>query len=308
MRHFISVNQLSESEIFSIMKTAEYYQDNNFQFNRQLFAANLFFEPSTRTKNSFTVAEKKLGLEVLDFHSEASSTQKGETLYDTVKTFESIGADLVVIRHEADAWIEELDSKINIPIINAGAGKKEHPTQCLLDLLTIYQEYNRFKGLKVVIAGDIKHSRVAKSNAMVLKKLGATVYLSAAPGYVDETMDFPYISMDEAAETCDVVMLLRIQHERHDGQLTGTENYLANYGLTKEREKRMRPHAIILHPAPVNRGVEIDSDLVECERSRIFKQMSNGVYIRMAIISKILNEWGIRNETAFEKRKTLAAN
>lgn len=254
------------------------------------------------------MAEKKLGLQVLDFHSEASSTQKGETLYDTVKTFESIGADLIVIRHEADAWIEELDSKIKVPIINAGAGKKEHPTQCLLDLLTIYQEYNRFKGLKVVIAGDIKHSRVARSNAMVLKRLGAAVSLSAAPGYVDESMNFPYISMDEAAETCDVVMLLRIQHERHDGRMINTENYLANYGLTKEREKRMKPHAIILHPAPVNRDVEIDSDLVECERSRIFKQMSNGVYIRMAIISKILNEWGIRNETAFEKRKTLAAN
>ncbi|PAV29932.1 aspartate carbamoyltransferase [Virgibacillus profundi] len=307
MRHFITVNQLSAEEIFLLIKTAESYQETNFQINQQLFAANLFFEPSTRTKSSFVVAEKKLGLEVLDFHAETSSTEKGESLYDTAKTFESIGADMLVVRHQSDTWMDELDSNIKIPIINAGAGKEEHPTQCLLDLLTIYQEYGRFDGLNVLISGDIKHSRVAHSNAFALKKLGAKVFISAAPGFEDNTLGFPHISMDDAIKFCDVVMLLRVQHERHKHTLE-TMEYLENYGLTKEREKQMKKHAIILHPAPVNRGVEIDSDLVECDRSRIFKQMSNGVFIRMAIITKILTEWGILNENSIEKCQTVIAN
>ncbi|GAB3067815.1 aspartate carbamoyltransferase catalytic subunit [Virgibacillus ainsalahensis] len=303
MRHFISVNQLTTEEIIQILETAERYRENGFQLEKQLFAANLFFEPSTRTKMSFTVAQKKMGMEVLDLHSEASSTQKGESLYDTVKTFEAIGANLLVIRHESDAWIEELGENLSIPVVNAGAGQAEHPTQCLLDLLTIYQEYGSFKDLNVVIAGDIRHSRVARSNAYALRALGAKVSFSAAVGFEDMTMEFPYISMDKAVETSDVIMLLRIQHERHEIDASDTSNYLENYGLTKEREKRMKKHAIILHPAPVNRGVEIDSELVECDRSRIFKQMENGVYIRMAIITKLLNKWGIINENIIEKCK-----
>ncbi|MUK89512.1 aspartate carbamoyltransferase catalytic subunit [Ornithinibacillus sp. L9] len=300
MRHFISLTQLTNQEIYDCLDLAEAYRMGRIPLKEKLFAANLFFENSTRTKMSFAVAERKLGMDILDFHVEASSVRKGESLYDTAKTFEAIGADLIVIRHEADDWFQQLDQKVSVPIINAGAGKAEHPTQCLLDLLTIYQEFGRFEDLQIVIVGDIKHSRVAKSNAFALQRLGAKVYLSAAPGYVDEELDFPYISMDEAARICDVVMLLRIQHERHEHQLT-TTNYLTKFGLTKDREKEMKQHAIILHPAPVNRGVEIDSDLVECDRSRIFKQMNNGVYIRMAIIALMLNEWGITNEYTLEK-------
>src|SRR5699024_10988208 len=138
MQHFISVDQLSEIDIFNLIKKAESYRKHEYQINQQLFAANLFFEPSTRTKTSFIVAERKLGLEVLDFHPEASSVQKGESLYDTVKTFEAIGANMLVIRHEDDHWYEEVEG-LSIPVINAGAGKVEHPSQCLLDLLTIYQ-------------------------------------------------------------------------------------------------------------------------------------------------------------------------
>ncbi len=301
MKHFISVNQLSNEEIFNTIELAEQYRHRNFKVNDQYFVANLFFEPSTRTKMSFVVAQRKLGLEVLDFHPEQSSVQKGESLYDSVKTFEAIGAQLLVIRHEEDEWFKEIIDNVNIPIINAGAGKTEHPTQCMLDLLTIYQEFGSFQGLNIAIAGDIKHSRVAHSNAEAFSKLGANVYLCSAPEYVDSTLDYPYISIDEAVKKCDVIMLLRIQHERHD-QFSNHENYLEAYGLTKEREKQMLDHAIILHPAPINRGVEIDSDLVECDRSRIFKQMSNGVYMRMAIMTQLLTNWGIIHEDTIAKR------
>ncbi|WP_427902210.1 aspartate carbamoyltransferase catalytic subunit [Ornithinibacillus xuwenensis] len=275
-----------------LLDSASSFQKNSPTFSKQIFAANLFFEPSTRTKMSFIVAQKKLGLEILDFQADFSSLLKGESLYDTVKTFESIGADVAVIRHEADDWITELSTGINIPIINAGAGKAEHPTQCMLDLLTLYQEFGSFENVKVVIVGDIIHSRVAKSNALALQRLGAKVYLSAAPGYEDNSLDFPYVTIDEAVKLCDALMLLRIQHERHDTQYK-TMDYLENYGLTKQRENAMRNHAIILHPAPINRGVEIEDELVECSRSRIFKQMSNGVYVRMAILNHVLKEWGI---------------
>lgn len=304
MRHFISINQLTADEIMNLFETADRYRYRGYELKQQRFAANLFFEPSTRTKSSFIIAQRKLGMEVLDFHTETSSVKKGESLYDTAKTFESIGANLLVVRHQSESWFEKIRGNISIPMINAGAGTAEHPTQCLLDLMTIYQEYRTFKDLKVVISGDIKHSRVAQSNAYALKALGAKVYFSAAPGFEASSLDFPYISIDKAVSSCDVLMLLRIQHERHHENLTTDQHYLENYGLTKEREKQMKKHAIILHPAPINRGIEIDSDLVECERSRIFKQMENGVYIRMAIITNILQEWGILNENSIEKCET----
>lgn len=306
MRHFISVSQLTEENIFTLLETAEQIRHEQVKVNQQIFAANLFFEPSTRTKMSFIVAQKKLGLEDLDFHCSRSSVQKGESLYDTARTFESIGAQLLVIRHPADTWIDQINTNINIPVINGGAGKEEHPTQCMLDLLTIYQEYGYLKGLNIVIAGDIKHSRVARSNANALKRLGVNVYLCAAPGFEDHTLSFPYVTMDKAVELCDVLMLLRVQHERHE-QTIHLGEYLQHFGLTQEREQRMKRHAIILHPAPINRGVEMDTELVECERSRIYKQMNNGVYMRMAIMMKLLQEWGMIHEHAVEKRQTFTA-
>ena len=185
---------------------------------------------------------------------------------------------------------------MNIPVINAGAGKKEHPTQSLLDAMTIYEEFNTFEGLKVVISGDVKHSRVARSNAAFLSKLGAKLYISSPAEYTDTDLPYPVISMDEAVEIADVLMLLRIQNERHASVHVTDVNYLQGYGLTKQREQSMKPGSIIMHPGPVNRGVEIDSDMVECPRSRIFKQMSNGVYVRMATIMSQLLEWGIIHE------------
>jgi len=300
MEHFISASQWSAERIYQFLETAEAHRNDRIRIKQQVFAANLFFEPSTRTLMSFIIAQRKLGLEVLDFHPESSSVQKGESLYDTAKTFESLGANLLVIRHQADTWIDEFSASLSIPIINAGAGTLEHPTQSLIDLDTIYQEFGKFKGMNVVIVGDIRHSRVARSNAIALQKLGANVYLSAAPGYEDPNLDLPYITIDEAVEICDVVMLLRIQHERHNEYTNPLLNYHEDFGLTVDRERRMKKDAIIMHPGPVNRNVEIASSLVECERSRIFKQMANGVHVRTAIMVTLLKEWGIIHENSIE--------
>lgn len=298
MEHFISANQLSTEEIHQLLQTAEQHREHDVHIAKKVFAANLFFEPSTRTLMSFIIAQRKLGIEVLDFNPQSSSVQKGESLYDTAKTFESLGADLLVIRHSSDHWVDEFNSSISVPIINAGAGTLDHPTQCMIDLDTIYQEFGSFEGLNVVIVGDIRHSRVAHSDAVALQKLGANVYLSAAPGFEDPTLDLPYISIDEAVEMCDVVMLLRIQHERHNEYTDPMLNYHQCYGLTTEREKRMKKDAIIMHPGPVNRNVEIASSLVECNRSRIFKQMANGVHVRSAIMVTLLKDWGIIDENS----------
>lgn len=301
-KHFISVEDISATEIIALLDNAATLRKQEIKINKQLFAANLFFEPSTRTKTSFLVAEKRLGMEQLDFQPELSSMNKGETLYDTVKTFEAIGTDVFIIRHNDDNWAEALIPHVSVPIINAGAGKKDHPTQSLLDAATIYQEFGYFKDLNIVIAGDIKHSRVAHSNAQMLSKLGAKVQVSGAPEFMDEQWEYPYVPIDEAVEIADVLMLLRIQHERHEQDISTTENYLQLFGLTIEREQRMKDRAIVLHPGPVNRGVEIDSTLVEAKRSRIFKQMNNGVFIRMAVLQKQLLKWGIINENHLEKR------
>ncbi|RCW70779.1 aspartate carbamoyltransferase catalytic subunit [Saliterribacillus persicus] len=307
MNHFVSMQQLSEYELLQLVKKADGISKSGMKpLKEQYFGANLFYEPSTRTKMSFIVAQKKLGIEVLDFMSDQSSVKKGESLYDTARTFESIGASFIVIRHPAENVAKQLADQLSIPVINAGDGTGEHPTQSLLDLVTIYQEFQRLSGLKIAIVGDVKHSRVARSNAIALNKLGANVVLCSMDDWKDESLPFPYLSIDEAVETCDVVMLLRIQHERHDQKtLMHTSSYLKEYGLTLEREKKMKDHAIIMHPAPVNRGVEIDSALVECEKSRIFKQMKNGVAARMAVISSLLEQGGKYNENHFNKRNAI---
>ncbi|MGG0737929.1 aspartate carbamoyltransferase catalytic subunit [Niallia taxi] len=292
MENLLTTSELTVPEIQEILKCAQAFAEGKeWKPEKQLFLANLFFEPSTRTKCSFEVAERKLGLEVIPFETTTSSVVKGETLYDTIRTLESIGVNGVVIRHKEDNYFQELIGKIKIPVINAGDGCGNHPTQSLLDLLTIKQEFQSFQGLKVSIIGDIRHSRVARSNADALTRLGANVVFSGPKEWFDDSMlqEASYEDVDTAIETSDVVMLLRIQHERHDGSTSWTsEEYHQMYGLTKERERRMKPGSIIMHPAPVNRDVEIADELVECERSRIFKQMENGVFIRMAVLKRSL--------------------
>ncbi|OKL37386.1 aspartate carbamoyltransferase catalytic subunit [Domibacillus mangrovi] len=292
MKNIVSIRDLHKDEILLILMQAQKFAEGEvWSPNEKLFVANLFFEASTRTKTSFEMAERKMGLNVIPFDVGSSSVLKGETLYDTVRTMEAIGVNAVVIRHEEDAYYDELVGHINIPVINAGDGCGQHPTQCLLDLLTIQQEFGSFEGLNIGIVGDIRHSRVARSNAEALQRLGANVKFSGPPEWFEEEFmkSSGFVEIDKLIEQVDVLMLLRIQHERHQVASTMTkEEYHLRFGLTEERERRMKDGSIIMHPAPVNRDAEIADSLVECERSRIFKQMENGVYVRMAVLKEVL--------------------
>ncbi|PSL50750.1 aspartate carbamoyltransferase [Salsuginibacillus halophilus] len=282
-RHLWTLMEMDEGDILDLLNLAKRYKEGlGPELEDQPAVANLFFEPSTRTKMSFEMAEKRLGLSTLDFSADHSSAQKGESLYDTAKTLEAIGAGALVIRHGEERYFDQLNS-LSIPVINGGDGCGHHPTQSLLDLFTIEETFGGFRGLHIVVAGDITHSRVARSNIEVLKRLGARVSVTGPPSFAPGSET--YIPMDEACRKADVLMLLRVQHERHtDGAGFSAEAYHKAYGLTKRREKEMKPGSIIMHPAPVNRGVEIDADLVETDRSRIFTQMENGVYTRMAVL------------------------
>jgi aspartate carbamoyltransferase catalytic subunit len=307
MNHLLTTSDLSVREIYEILESAKNFaKGEQWSPIKPIFVANLFYEVSTRTKSSFEVAERRLGLSVIPFETSTSSVVKGETLYDTVKTLESIGINAIVIRHQQENYFNELLGKINIPIINGGDGCGHHPTQSLLDLFTIHQEFGGFEGLKVAMIGDIKHSRVARSNADALVRLGAKVVSSGPEYWFDNEImkECPYEHIDEAISTADVVMLLRVQHERHDSkQGFSKEDYHRRFGLTVAREKMMKSSSIILHPAPVNRDVEIADELVECSRSRIFKQMENGVYIRMAVLKRaLMNIEGV-SKNDYQKRE-----
>lgn len=288
IENLVSMKDLSVEQIIAILEQAKAFREGAASSLKNKYTmSNLFFEPSTRTKMSFEVAERKLGLTVIPFESGFSSTLKGETLYDTVKVLEAIGIDAVVVRHEQNNFFEELVGKTKVAIINGGDGTGNHPTQSLLDIFTIWEEFGTVQNKTITIVGDIAHSRVAKSNADALSRLGAKVQFVCPPEWQG---DFNCIhDFDEVIESSDVVMLLRVQHERHEvSGIFSKEDYHQTYGLTVERERKMKDGAIIMHPAPFNRDVEIASELVECDRSRIFKQMENGVYVRMAITEMIL--------------------
>ncbi|EMW5330300.1 aspartate carbamoyltransferase catalytic subunit [Enterococcus faecalis] len=296
LKHLLTAEALTDREVMGLIRRAgEFKQGAKWHpEERQYFATNLFFENSTRTHKSFEVAEKKLGLEVIEFEASRSSVQKGETLYDTVLTMSAIGVDVAVIRHGKENYYDELiqSKTIQCSIINGGDGSGQHPTQCLLDLMTIYEEFGGFEGLKVAIVGDITHSRVAKSNMQLLNRLGAEIYFSGPEEWYDHQFDVygQYVPLDEIVEKVDVMMLLRVQHERHDGKESfSKEGYHLEYGLTNERATRLQKHAIIMHSAPVNRDVELADELVESLQSRIVAQMSNGVFMRMAILEAILH-------------------
>lgn len=289
MKNLFRLQDLTNEEIMQLIYDAKDFKEgkSNFNLNGKIIA-NLFFENSTRTQYSFNVAEEKLGMKVITFNAQSSSLNKGETFYDTIKVFESFLIDGLVIRHSQDEYYKELTG-LNIPIINAGDGKKDHPSQCLLDLYTIYEEFGYFEGLKVCIIGDIKHSRVAHSNIEVMTRLGMKCYTSGPLEYKEDI--YEYIDFEECLSQMDIIMLLRVQNERHSSKMTlSNDEYFAQYGLTKKRVEKMKDHAIIMHPAPFNRGVEIASDVVECDKSRIFKQMTNGVFCRQAILKRSFEE------------------
>lgn len=288
-RSLLGLQQLDADEILSILDRAAYWEQHAEKVHDKLkgkFAANMFFENSTRTRFSFEVAEKRLGAEVINFSAAASSVQKGESIYDTVRTLESMGIDVGIIRLKPIGVLAELAERIKVPLINAGDGNNEHPTQALLDLYTMRKQFGDIRGLNVAIVGDILHSRVARSNLYALRKLGAKVNFCAPTNMVAPELDAPYISIDEALKA-DVIMMLRVQLERHEkGMIASAEQYREQYGLTVERARQIASHAIIMHPAPVNRNVEIDDELVEHPQSRIFPQMENGVPVRMAVIER----------------------
>ncbi|MDR0690734.1 MAG: aspartate carbamoyltransferase catalytic subunit [Streptococcaceae bacterium] len=296
--HFVSVEDSSNEQVLLLLKRASAFKQGVLWKSpkKQIFAANLFFENSTRTHNSFHIAERKLGMDVLEFDVQTSSLQKGETLYDTVLTLSALGVDVVVIRSSVERYWDELlqSPRIACHIVNGGDGSGEHPSQCLLDLMTIQEEFGDFSGLKVAIVGDLVHSRVARSNMQMLTRFGAEVYFSGPKEWHHKEFDHYgwFLPLDELVSKIDVLMMLRVQHERHDGsQSFSKEEYHQAYGLTEKRAKRLPDKAIIMHPAPVNRDVEIANSLVESAKSRIVEQMRNGVYARMAILEAVMSGW-----------------
>ncbi|MCE5167859.1 aspartate carbamoyltransferase catalytic subunit [Paenibacillus profundus] len=290
-RSLLGLKDLSKQEIESILDRAAYWEQQPIKVNdvlRHKFVANMFFENSTRTRCSFEVAEKRLGAEVINFTAAASSVEKGESIYDTVRTLESMGMDAGVIRLKPVGLLEQIAERVKMPLVNAGDGINEHPTQALLDIYTIRKHFGQLSGLNVAIVGDVEHSRVARSNLWALRKFGAQVSFCAPDNMRTHDLDVPYVTMNEALQA-DVVMMLRVQLERHESNmLSSAEQYRSGYGLTLERVAQMKSHAIIMHPAPVNRNVEIDDSVVECEQSRIFDQMANGVPIRMAVLERAM--------------------
>ncbi|CAJ1185550.1 aspartate carbamoyltransferase catalytic subunit [Companilactobacillus nantensis] len=313
MKNILSMSQLSNQEVYSLIDSAmEFKEGKKSAIGADKFAINLFFENSTRTKSSFQVAEMKLGMKEIEFEASTSSTTKGESLYDTIKTEESIGASVAIIRHSQDKYYEDLvnNHNLNIHIINGGDGTGQHPSQSLLDLMTIYEHFGKFEGLKVGIIGDLSHSRVAHSNAEILTRLGAQVSFGGLDAwYTPEFAEMgQHMSVDDLCQEMDVVMLLRVQHERlsaEENKNFSKADYFAKYGLNSDRVKMMKPDAMIMHPAPVNRGAEIADDVVECEKSYIFPQMANGVFMRMAMIEAVLEGEKADNETSDQKRQVV---
>ncbi|WP_373713871.1 aspartate carbamoyltransferase catalytic subunit [Streptococcus sp.] len=296
LKHLVTMETLSNEEVLGLIKRGIQFKKGevDIDHDRTYYASNLFFEDSTRTHKSFEMAELRLGMGMIDFDARTSSVNKGETLYDTILTMSALGVDICVIRHsEVDYYKQLIDSPtIQTSIVNGGDGSGQHPSQSLLDLMTIYEEFGGFEGLKIVIAGDITHSRVAKSNMQVLKRLGAEIFFTGPSQWYSEEFDVygQHVDIDDVIEEIDVLMLLRVQHERHDGNESfSKEGYNSQFGLTEARYKRLKDTAIVMHPAPVNRDVEIDDSLVEAPKARIVRQMTNGVFVRMAILEAVLN-------------------
>ena len=290
-RHLLGIEGLSAGDILTILDAAEPWIDFNRGARKAdgrlagLTQINAFFENSTRTLFSFEIAGKRLGAQVSNFHPAASSVRKGESLVDTALTLNAMRPDVMVIRHEAEGAAAEVAAIMDCPVINAGDGTGEHPTQALLDALTIRRRLGRLEGLKIAICGDVKHSRVAGSNLRSLPLLGAELRLVGPRTLLPERADLPlFTDMDEGISGCDVVMMLRIQRERMAEQVE-IDDFHAGYGLTRARLNKYAPDAIVMHPGPMNRGVEIDGELADDPaRSAILEQVELGVAVRMACL------------------------
>ena len=300
-KDLLSINDLTRDDIYLILDTAEAMREvgerpiKKVPTLRGRTIVNLFYEPSTRTRTSFEIAEKRLSADTLNIAVATSSVLKGETLVDTALNIEAMAPDMIVLRHASSGAGHLLSRICRSRIINAGDGMHEHPTQALLDAFTIREHKKRLDGLKVAIVGDLLHSRVLRSNVLLLTTLGACVWVSGPATRVPRGMDQLGIrvttSVDEAVADADVIMMLRIQQERMQGAyFPSIREYFTTFGMTRERVARAKPDVIIMHPGPMNRGVEIASDVADGPYSVILQQVANGVAVRMAVLYLLAGE------------------
>jgi aspartate carbamoyltransferase catalytic subunit len=300
-RHLLGIAELDPSEIDLILETAAAMKEigarpiKKVPTLRGRTIINLFFESSTRTRMSFELAEKRLSADTLGMTTSGSSVSKGETLSDTARTLEAMSPDMIVLRHHASGASHHLARYSRASIINAGDGMHEHPTQALLDALTIREHKQRLAGLRVAIVGDLAHSRVLRSNALLLTRLGATVVAcgpaTLIPAGLNRLGVAVTTTVDQAVEGADVVMMLRVQYERMSGlYLPSVREYFRLLGLTPQRLERAAPDVIVMHPGPMNRGVEIDSAVADGPWSVILDQVANGVAVRMAVLYLLAGE------------------
>ena len=297
--HLLSVEELSIPEINILLNKADFYADANKQrgkIEKTLKGSTvitLFFETSTRTKTSFELASKRLGADSIGINASASAIKKGETLIDTAMTLNAMHADILIVRHPDSGAVKLLSEKVNCAAINAGDGTHEHPTQALLDALTIKKNKKEIKGLNIAICGDVLHSRVARSNILLLSKLGAKINIIAPPTLIPKGIENLGVeifnNMEKGLVNCDIVMMLRLQTERMKGlYVPSTREYFKFYGLDHEKLKNAKKDALIMHPGPMNRGVEIDSSLADnLDRSVIHQQVEIGVAVRMACLEML---------------------
>jgi len=297
-RHLLGIEPLSPSDIQAILDTADGLREildrpiKKVPALRGKTVVNLFYEASTRTRSSFEIAERVLSADSLSIAAATSSVTKGETLLDTAKNLEAMNPDMVIMRHASSGAPHFLARHCRFSVVNAGDGAHEHPTQALLDALTMRQRRGRLKGLRVAIVGDILHSRVARSNLLLLTRMGASVVLCGPPTLVPpgiESLAQVTYRVDEAVEGADVVMMLRIQLERMSGGFfPTTREYFRQFGLSEERVRRAKKDVLIMHPGPMNRGVEIASEVADGPFSVILDQVTNGVAVRMAVLYLLL--------------------
>ena len=300
-KDLLSINELSKSEIISIINNANsYYNDNKISSKKKVLnnftQINLFFENSTRTQVSFEIAGTLLGANVVNFPFNNSSQSKGETLLDLAATLNSMNPDILIIRHPNSGAVQLISEKVDCPVVNAGDGNHEHPTQALLDILTIKKRIGRIDNLKIAICGDIAHSRVARSNIFCHKKLGNKIRVigpkTLIPKDIDKLGVQVFYNMIEGLRDIDVVMVLRLQKERMDGGYFSSEReYFHLYGLDDRKMKYAKPSAIIMHPGPMHRGIEIDGDLADnLDKSVITMQVEAGLAIRMSVLELLLKK------------------
>ena len=300
IKNLQSIKDLTVQDIENIINTAKLFKNNNKEQNKSIpilsgrTIINLFFEPSTRTLISFEIAAKRLGADIVNMNIEGSSLRKGETLSDTADTLNSMNPDLVIIRHSISGAINEISSRLKCPIISAGEGSIEHPTQALLDAFTIQDKGKNFKDIVVSICGDIEHSRVARSNYYLLKKMGAKIRFVAPEYFMPKNIqdfDVEYFdNLEKGIDASDVVMMLRIQKERIDNtELPSVDDYYQSFGLTYEKLKKAKNNVIVMHPGPINRNIEIESSLADdLSKSVINEQVENGVSVRMACLAMMV--------------------